>query len=99
MTEKRRAASTVGDTKRGTTVGLFGHSFYDDGNIYTQFEIVREVQHGFIVQRYSWLTGKPTDLGFMRPEDLAACTLYSGADEWHTASHAEFETRSRKESK
>jgi hypothetical protein len=91
MGVKRRATPAASDTKRETTIGLFGHSFYPDGHIHMQFEIVREVQHGFVVQRFSWLTGEPTDLGFMQPEDLAACKLYSDKDAWHAAGHAGFE--------
>lgn len=62
-------------------VGLWGHTFDQDGEIKWQFKIVRKADQFHVCQLFSWLDGGPTECKLIETPILAQeCKLYNSTD-------------------
>lgn len=67
----------------GSLVGLFGHTFDDEGAVRYQFRVIRQATPDrYAVQLFSWLTGCPTEIRVWPAEDLFAARLFDNEETW-----------------
>ena len=86
------------DNKASGFVGIFIHTL-KDGRIHNQGEIIRTDGDICLVQRFSWLSGCPTDVIGITKADIMnqdKCTMYScGEDAVQAWEKARQETEAR----
>lgn len=74
--------------------GLFGHSFKENGKLFEQFYIFRQVAADmYACLRFEWAMGYPSDVVVKSATDLAKCTFYTSEDAWNEG----YENISRRE--
>lgn len=66
-------------------VGLFGHSYGENGHRVWQFEIVRKLTGDrYAIQLFSWMDGRDTEIKIVTEDELCSpkYKLYSSRAEW-----------------
>lgn len=59
-----------------------------NGKIHNQGQIIQDGEYEVLIQRFSFVTGDPTDMIYVKKKDLfdtEQCRIYEEAESWHRA--------------
>lgn len=80
-----QANSFVGGKKKNPLVGLFLHTYNEEGKIEWQGHVEDEIADGaFLVALFSWMHGYFSNYVVMRVQDMVEknATFYADKDDW-----------------
>jgi hypothetical protein len=66
-------------------LGMWAHSYDEDGDIDLQFQIVRRSGDAYLVRTYSWVDGRATGCVAMGRHKLLGLKLYESCDDMNDA--------------
>jgi len=66
-------------------IGMWAHTFDDDGNIEWQFQIIRRSGDVYICKLYSWTNGRPANYVVIPRNKILGLQLYESSEAMNVA--------------
>jgi hypothetical protein len=66
-------------------IGLWAHTFNQDGSIDQQFQIIRRSGDMYICKLYSWVNGRPTNCVVINRNKILGLKLYESCESMNVA--------------